>query len=282
MTHTRIRSFLLALFLVILTLSLTACYTITLKEKRIDGMGSSITVKLPGNPQKLDFPVPVDPLTQRYFKGSRLYGEIDSGLYVAIYTNSIDTQQMYDDLHISQGQAISQRLNQTAEAAAGAVLSKIDAKNVSVSQDTTTVSGQHAVVQAGADGEAAFGEGCLGTAVYNLEEELAHSHVDSIADQICIEGFKKRFARKDFRSHSSRMSHAGTADGFNEGFFNDAVFDIECQFAGTLLRSTPAYAMGQAADIFDFLYLYPFAFFRNRGRSVICAFRDGTHILNFC
>ena len=147
MTHTRIRSFLLALFLVILTLSLTACYTITLKEKRIDGMGSSITVKLPGNPQKLDFPVPVDPLTQRYFKGSRLYGEIDSGLYAAIYTNSIDTQQMYDDLHISQGQAISQRLNQTAEAAAGAVLSKIDAKNVSVSQDTTTVSGQHAVVQ---------------------------------------------------------------------------------------------------------------------------------------
>lgn len=147
MTHTRIRSFLLALFLVILTLSLTACYTITLKEKRIDGMGSSITVKLPGNPQKLDFPVPVDPLTQRYFKGSRLYGEIDSGLYVAIYTNSIDTQQMYDDLHISQGQAISQRLNQTAEVAAGAVLSKIDAKNVSVSQDTTTVSGQHAVVQ---------------------------------------------------------------------------------------------------------------------------------------
>ena len=37
MTHTRIRSFLLALFLVLLTLSLTACYTITLKEKRIDG-----------------------------------------------------------------------------------------------------------------------------------------------------------------------------------------------------------------------------------------------------
>ena len=56
------------------------------------------------------------------------------------------------------------------------------------------------VVQAGTDGEAAFGEGCLGTAVYNLEEELAHSHVDSIADQVCIEGFKKRFARKDFQA----------------------------------------------------------------------------------
>ena len=31
MTHTRIRSLLLALFLVLLTFSLTACYTITLK-----------------------------------------------------------------------------------------------------------------------------------------------------------------------------------------------------------------------------------------------------------
>lgn len=138
MTHTRIRSLCLALCLLILTLSLTACYTITLKERRVDGMGSAISLKLPGNLQKLDFPVPVDPLTQRYFKGSRLYGEMDGGLYIAIYTNSIDTQQMYDDLHISQGQAISQRLNQTAEAAAGAVLSKIDAQNVSVSQDTTT------------------------------------------------------------------------------------------------------------------------------------------------
>lgn len=141
MTHTRIRSLCLASCLLILTLSLTACYTITLKERRVDGMGSAISLKLPGNLQKLDFPVPVDPLTQRYFKGSRLYGEMDGGLYIAIYTNSIDTQQMYDDLHISQ------RLNQTAEAAAGAVLSKIDAQNVSVSQDTTTVSGQHAVVQ---------------------------------------------------------------------------------------------------------------------------------------
>lgn len=147
MTHTRIRSLCLALCLLILTPSLTACYTITLKERRVDGMGSAISLKLPGNLQKLDFPVPVDPLTQRYFEGSRLYGEMDGGLYIAIYTNSIDTQQMYDDLHISQGQAISQRLNQTAEAAAGAVLSKIDAQNVSVSQDTTTVSGQHAVVQ---------------------------------------------------------------------------------------------------------------------------------------
>ena len=105
MTHTRIRSLCLALCLLILTLSLTACYTITLKERRVDGMGSAISLKLPGNLQKLDFPVPVDPLTQRYFKGSRLYGEMDGGLYIAIYTNSIDTQQMYDDLHISQGQA---------------------------------------------------------------------------------------------------------------------------------------------------------------------------------
>ena len=78
------------------------------------------------------------------------------------------------------------------------------------------------------------------------------------------------------------MSHAGTADGFNEGFFDDAVFDVQGQLAGALLRSTPAYTVSQAADVFDFLGLYPFAFFRNRCRTVICAFRDGTHILNFC
>ena len=65
MTHTRIRSLCLALCLLILTLSLTACYTITLKERRVDGMGSAISLKLPGNLQKLAFPVPVDPLTQR-------------------------------------------------------------------------------------------------------------------------------------------------------------------------------------------------------------------------
>ena len=130
-----------------MTLSLTACYTITLKEKRIDGMGSSITVNFPEIRENSTSPSLSTRLRSAISRGSRLYGEIDSGLYVAIYTNSIDTQQMYDDLHISQGQAISQRLNQTAEAAAGAVLSKIDAKNVSVSQDTTTVSGQHAVVQ---------------------------------------------------------------------------------------------------------------------------------------
>ncbi|MGN0948155.1 hypothetical protein [Megasphaera sp.] len=143
----KIRTLLLFLLLIAVTFSLTACYKISLKEKQVEGIGSTISLKLPGNLQKLDFPVPVDPLTQRYFKGSRLYGEMDSGLYIAIYTNSIDTQQMYDDLHISQGQSISQRLNDTAEAASGAVLSKINAQNVSVSQDTTTVSGKHAVVQ---------------------------------------------------------------------------------------------------------------------------------------
>ncbi len=44
MTHTRIRSLCLALCLLILTLSLTACYTITLKERRGDCMGSAISL----------------------------------------------------------------------------------------------------------------------------------------------------------------------------------------------------------------------------------------------
>lgn len=141
------RFFLLACFL-LLCLSLTACYSITLKEKHVDGIHSSLTVKLPGNLQKLDFSVPVDPLTQRYFQGSRLYGEMDGGLYVAIYTNSINTQQMYSDLHIENGQDISQRLNQTAETASQAVLEKIPIENFQATQpNETTVSGQHAVSQ---------------------------------------------------------------------------------------------------------------------------------------
>lgn len=142
------RSFCLFFSLLLLCLTLAGCYQITLKERQVDGLASSITLKLPGNLQKLDFPVPVDPLTQRYFKGSRLYGEIDGGLYIAIYTNSIDSQQMYQDLHLENGQDISQRLNQTAETASKAVLEKVHIENFQASQNNdATVSGQHAVSQ---------------------------------------------------------------------------------------------------------------------------------------
>jgi hypothetical protein len=130
-------------------LLLAGCYHITLKETRVDGLQSSIKIKLPGNLQKLDFPVPLDPLTQRYFLGQHLYGELDSGLQIAIYTNSVDRNKMYEDLHIdnNDGDEYRNSLYELIESASSTVLNKIDAENVSIEQGSTTISGQHALTQ---------------------------------------------------------------------------------------------------------------------------------------
>ena len=40
------------------------------------------------------------------------------------------------------------------------------------------------VFEACADGEAVFGEGALGAAIDNLQEELAHCRVDGIANEV--------------------------------------------------------------------------------------------------
>lgn len=70
MIHTRIRFLILIVLLPILALTLTACYTITLKETRVDGIGSAISVKLPGNLQRLDLPIPVPPTAKPYYEAA--------------------------------------------------------------------------------------------------------------------------------------------------------------------------------------------------------------------
>lgn len=70
MIHTRIRFLILILLLPILALTLTACYTITLKEKRVDGLGSAISIKLPGNLQSFDLPIPVSPAASLIMKAA--------------------------------------------------------------------------------------------------------------------------------------------------------------------------------------------------------------------
>ena len=77
------------------------------------------------------------------------------------------------------------------------------------------------------------------------------------------------------------MGHAGAAAGFHECFFNDAVFDIQRQFAGALLGSAPAHAVGQAGNIRDFPGLRPVAFLRDRSRTMVAAFLDATHLFDF-
>lgn len=137
-----------------LVLGLLVCFvlagcgkTVNLSEKRIDGIDSQITIALPGKAHELPLPVALDPLTQRYLKGQRFYGEINQGLNIGIYTSTIDANQMYSDLGLDNGQDISYRLSQNIENAATAILNKIDAENISVKSETTSVSGEHAVLQ---------------------------------------------------------------------------------------------------------------------------------------
>ena len=41
----------------------------------------------------------------------------------------------------------------------------------------------------------------------NLQEELAHSGVDGIADEVGVQGLEDGLAGQDLRSHSGRVSH---------------------------------------------------------------------------
>lgn len=147
MIHTRIRFLILIVLLPILALTLTACYTITLKETRVDGIGSAISVKLPGNLQRLDLPIPVPPTGKPYYEGSRLYGELDAGLSIAVYTTRVDIKTMATDLQLKEDEAVRHHLNGTIETASKAVLSQINAEDISTSQEETTFQGLPAIIQ---------------------------------------------------------------------------------------------------------------------------------------
>ena len=54
------------------------------------------------------------------------------------------------------------------------------------------------------------------------------------------------------------MSHAGAADGLNQSLFDNAVLNIQSQFAGTLLRCTPADTVCETGNVLDLLGMYPF------------------------
>ena len=77
------------------------------------------------------------------------------------------------------------------------------------------------------------------------------------------------------------MGHAGAADGLNKRFFDHAVFDVQRQLAGALLRCAPANTMSEAGNILDFLCLNPLALLGNGSRTMICALCYRTHMLYF-
>ena len=57
--------------------------------------------------------------------------------------------------------------------------------------------------------------GALCSAVYDLEEELTHSRVYSVADEVCVERLENGLAGQDLCCHSGGVCHTRTANGFN-------------------------------------------------------------------
>lgn len=143
------RNIFLILVMLLLCFILSGCDSVQLSEKTIKGVESKISVSLPRDPKEIPLPgLTLDSMTQRYLRGQRFYGELNEGLQIAIYTNTVDSAQMYTDLGIeSGGQQVNDFLANMVERASGAILNSIDAENVSTQQSATTVSGEHAVVQ---------------------------------------------------------------------------------------------------------------------------------------
>ena len=138
------------------------------------------------------------------------------------------------------------------------------------------------ILKAGADREAVFRECTLRTSVDDLKEELAHSCIDRIANEVCVQGFQNGEARKDLRCHSRGMRHAGAADCLNKSFLNNTVLHVQRQLAGALLRSAPAHAMCIAGDVLDLPGFHPLCLFRNRSSAVMYCLGYRAHFLDLC
>ena len=65
------------------------------------------------------------------------------------------------------------------------------------------------------------------------------------------------------------MGHTGAADGFDQSFLYNPILDIKRQLTGTLLRGTPANAVGQTRNIFNLIGFDPFALLRDRRWSMV-------------
>ena len=137
------------------------------------------------------------------------------------------------------------------------------------------------VFHGSADGQAVLGERALGAAVDDLQEQLTHGGVDGVADEVGVQSFEDGLADEDLRSHGGGMRHAGAADGFDESFLDDAVFHVEGELAGALLRRTPADTVRKAGNVADLLRLDPLAFLRNGRRAMVCTLCNRAHMLYF-
>ena len=138
------------------------------------------------------------------------------------------------------------------------------------------------VVQGGAHGQAALGERGLGAAVDDLQEDLAHGHVDGVADEVGVQRLEDGLTGKDLGSHGGGVRHAGAADGFDQRLLDDAVLDVQRELAGALLGGAPTHTVGEAGDVGDLLGLDPLALLGDGRGAVVCALGDRAHVFHFC
>ena len=132
-----------------------------------------------------------------------------------------------------------------------------------------------------ADYETALGESGLCASVYYLEEKLSHSGIDGVTYKVCIESLEDCFAGKDFSCHGGGVSHTGAAYSLYESLFDNAVFDIERELAGALLRCAPAHTVSIAGNIGDLLSLNPFALFGKGCGTMVGTFGYTAHGIYF-
>ena len=119
---------------------------------------------------------------------------------------------------------------------------------------------------------------CMAVSLYPLMMEGV-GNIDGIAHQVGVQSFQNGLAGQDLACHSSRVGHAGAADGLHQSLFDDAVLDVQRQLAGALLRCTPAHTVGVAADVLDLIGLDPCALFGDGSRTMLRTFGDRAHIL---
>ena len=147
--------------------------------------------------------------------------------------------------------------------------------------EVTSALGLGEVVEGGAHGQAALGERGLAAAVNDLQEDLAHSNVDGVADEVGVEGLEDGLTGKDLGSHGGRVGHARAADGLNEGLLDDAVLDVLRELAGALLRCAPTHTVRKTGDVGNLLSLDPLALLGDGCGAVVCTLGNGAHVLHF-
>ena len=77
------------------------------------------------------------------------------------------------------------------------------------------------------------------------------------------------------------MCHTRTPNCFNQSLLNNPFLNIQGKFAGTLLRSTPAYAVRKTGNILHVFRFNPFCFFWNGCAAMIAVAGNCTHLFNF-